>query len=65
MWLAAWRGPDPPQTVHLVEIASFVHDGDERVAEPLSAARGEVLRIVPVGGYPRPLPPDDAAAGRS
>jgi hypothetical protein len=38
--------------------------GDERVAEVLSAARGEVLRIVPVGGYPRPLPPDDAAAGR-
>jgi chorismate mutase len=63
-WLAAWRSPEPPQTVHLVETQSFVRAGDERVAEVLSAARGEVLRIVPVGGYPRPLPPDDAAAGR-
>jgi hypothetical protein len=63
-WLAAWRCPEPPQTVHLVEIESFVDQGDERVADLLSAARGEVLRIVPVGGYPRPLPPDDAAAGR-
>jgi hypothetical protein len=65
VWLAAWRCPDPPQTVHLVEIGSFVQEGDDRVAEVLSAARGEVLRIVPVGGYPRPLPPDDTAAGRS
>ena len=65
VWLAAWRCPDPPQTVHLVEIGSFVQEGDDRVAEVLSAARGEVLRIVPVGSYPRPLPPDDTAAGRS
>jgi chorismate mutase len=65
VWLAAWRCPDPPQAVHLVEIGSFVRQGDERVAEVLGAARGEVLRIVPVGGYPRPLPSDDTAAGRS
>jgi chorismate mutase/prephenate dehydratase len=57
VWLAAWRCPEPPQTVHLVEIGSFIDEGDERVAEFQSAARGEVLRIVPVGGYPRPLPP--------
>jgi chorismate mutase / prephenate dehydratase len=63
-WLAAWRCPEPPQTVHLVEIASFVEQGDERVAELLSTARAEVLRIVPVGGYPRPLPPDDPVAER-
>jgi chorismate mutase / prephenate dehydratase len=63
-WLAAWRSPEPPQTVHLVETPTFIDQGDERVAELLSAARGEVLRIVPVGGYPRPLPPDDPAAGR-
>jgi chorismate mutase / prephenate dehydratase len=56
-WLAAWRCAEPPQTVHLVEIDRFIEAGDERVAEVLSAARGEVLRIVPVGGYPRPLPP--------
>jgi chorismate mutase len=63
-WLAAWRCPEPPQTVHLVEIATFVDQGDERIADLLGAARGEVLRIVPVGGYPRPLPPDDPAAER-
>lgn len=65
VWLAAQRCSDPPQTVHLVEVGCFVHQGDERVAEVLSAARGEVLRIVPVGGYPRPLPSDDTATGRS
>jgi chorismate mutase len=57
-WLAAWRAADAPEAVHLVEIGSFVREGDERVAEVLSAGRGEILRIVPVGGYPRPLPPD-------
>jgi hypothetical protein len=50
--------------VHLVEVGSFVGEGDERLADVLGAARGEVLRIVPLGGYPRPLPPDDTAAGR-
>jgi chorismate mutase len=64
VWLAAWRGSDPPQAVHLVEVGSFVGEGDERLADVLGAARGEVLRIVPLGGYPRPLPPDDTAAGR-
>jgi chorismate mutase/prephenate dehydratase len=58
VWLAAWRAAGAPEAVHLVEIGSFVREGDERVAEVLSAARGEILRIVPVGGYPRPLPPD-------
>jgi chorismate mutase / prephenate dehydratase len=57
VWLAAWRCPEPPQTVHLVEVGGFISVGDEQVAEVLGAARGEVLRIVPVGGYPRPLPP--------
>jgi chorismate mutase / prephenate dehydratase len=65
VWLAAWRGSDPPQAVHLVEVGSFVREGDERLADLLGAARGEVLRIVPLGGYPRPLPPDGTAAGRS
>jgi chorismate mutase len=58
VWLTAWRSPDPPQTVHLVEVGSFIREGDERIALVLGAARGEVLRIAPVGGYPRPLPPD-------
>ncbi len=56
-WLAAWRCAEPPQTVHLVEVDSFIEEGDERIARVLSAARAEVLRIVSVGGYPRPLPP--------
>ncbi len=57
LWLAAWRPPDPTQTVHLVEVGSFVTGGDQRITDVLTSARGEVLRIVPVGGYPRPLPP--------
>ena len=57
VWLAACRCAEPPQTVHLVETDGFVEDGDERLAQVLSAARAEVLRIVPVGGYPRALPP--------
>jgi chorismate mutase / prephenate dehydratase len=58
VWLSASRSSDPPQTVHLVEVGGFIREGDAQVAEVLGAARGEVLRIVPVGGYPRPLPPD-------
>jgi chorismate mutase/prephenate dehydratase len=57
VWLAAWRSTEPPQTVHLVEVDSFIEPGDQRLAQVLSPARAEVLRIVPVGGYPRPLPP--------
>lgn len=57
VWHSAWRSSDPPQTVHLVEVESFVGEGDERLALVLQAARGEVLRIARVGGYPRPLPP--------
>jgi chorismate mutase/prephenate dehydratase len=58
VWLAAGRPPDPTQAaVHLVEVGSLVSEGDQRITDVLTAARGEVLRIVPVGGYPRPLPP--------
>jgi hypothetical protein len=47
--------------VHLVEVSSLVRDGDARVAALRAAAGGEVLRIVAVGGYPRPLSPEEAA----
>jgi chorismate mutase / prephenate dehydratase len=57
-WLAAWRASGAPEAVHLVEVGGFIREGDERVAEVLGAARGEILRIVSVGSYPRPLPPD-------
>jgi hypothetical protein len=54
-WAAAWR-PDPPApALHLVEVEAFVTEGDERLAELQNTARGEILRVVPVGGYARPL----------
>jgi chorismate mutase / prephenate dehydratase len=57
-WAAAWRPPSPPQALHLVEVDGFVADGDSRIADLRKAARGEILRVVPVGGYARPLDPD-------
>jgi chorismate mutase/prephenate dehydratase len=54
-WAAAWR-PDPPTpAVHLVEVDSFVAAADPRLAQAQQAARGEVLRLMPLGGYARPL----------
>ncbi len=60
-WQITWRPADPGQAVHLVEVGSLVRDGDDRLAALQGAAPGEVLRIVAVGGYPRPLPSDQAA----
>jgi chorismate mutase / prephenate dehydratase len=57
-WLATWRPPTPPQALHLIEVAGFADDGDARLAALRQAAKGEVLRIVRVGGYARPLSPD-------
>jgi chorismate mutase / prephenate dehydratase len=54
-WIAAWRPPREPQALHLVEVESLVLDGDDRIGRVRHAGRGEVLRIVPIGGYPRPL----------
>ena len=56
-WAATWR-PDPPApAVHLVEVDSFVAAADPRLGALQQAARGEVLRAIPVGGYARPLSP--------
>jgi chorismate mutase / prephenate dehydratase len=57
-WQITWRPADPGQAVHLVEVGSIVGEGDERLVALQAAAPGEVLRVVAVGGYPRPLPPD-------
>jgi chorismate mutase/prephenate dehydratase len=57
VWLAVWRPANPPQTLHLVEVDGFVDDGDPRIAALRKAAKGEVLRVVRVGGYARPLSP--------
>jgi chorismate mutase/prephenate dehydratase len=57
VWLAVWRPANPPQALHLVEVDGFADDGDPRIAALRKAARGEVLRVVRVGGYARPLGP--------
>jgi chorismate mutase / prephenate dehydratase len=54
-WASTCRPATPAPALHLVEVDSFVGDGDERLAEVHKAARGEILRAVPVGGYARPL----------
>lgn len=55
-WLAAPRTAGLPEALHLVEVDSFVGEGDARLADLLTAVGGEVLRIVRLGSYPRPLP---------
>jgi chorismate mutase / prephenate dehydratase len=54
-WASTCRPPTPAPALHLVEVDTFVGNGDERLAEMLNAARGEILRAVPIGGYARPL----------
>jgi chorismate mutase len=54
-WASTCRPATSAPTLHLVEVDSFVGDGDKRLAEVRRAARGEILRVVPVGGYARPL----------
>jgi len=60
VWAATWRPPSPPQALHLVEVESFAGAGDPRIGKLREAAAGEILRVVPVGGYARPLSPDPA-----
>lgn len=55
VWRAAARPPGEAIALHLVEVPSLVIDGDQRLKTAALASRGEVLRIVPLGGYPRPL----------
>lgn len=61
VWLAASRQPGETYAQHLVETLGFVQDGDDRIGAVLQAGRGEVLRIVPLGSYARPI--TSAAAG--
>lgn len=62
-WSAAWRPPAPPgaPALHLVEVPGFIAEGDVRLDRLLRAGRGEVLRAAPVGGYARPLSPEELA----
>jgi chorismate mutase len=57
MWVAVCRPPSPPQALHLVEVDGFADDGDARISALRKTSKGEVLRVVPVGGYARPLSP--------
>jgi chorismate mutase/prephenate dehydratase len=54
-WASTWRPATPAPVLHLVEVDGFVGDGDARLAEVQKSAQGDVLRVVPVGGYARPL----------
>jgi chorismate mutase / prephenate dehydratase len=54
-WASTWRPAMPAPALHLVEVDSFVGDGDPRLAELQKSAQGELLRVVPVGSYARPL----------
>jgi chorismate mutase / prephenate dehydratase len=62
-WSAAWRPPggQGAPAFHLVEVGGFVPEGEARLGRLLQAARGEVLRAVPVGGYARPLTAEELA----
>jgi chorismate mutase/prephenate dehydratase len=54
-WLALHRSD--LQVLHVAETASLALDGDPRLEQVRNAAPGEILRIVAVGGYPRPIQP--------
>jgi chorismate mutase / prephenate dehydratase len=54
-WLALSRSD--LHVMHVAETASLALDGDPRLEQVQSGARGEILRIVAVGGYPRPVRP--------
>jgi chorismate mutase / prephenate dehydratase len=54
-WASTWRPATPAAALHLVEVDGFVGDGDARLAGMQKSAQGEVLRVVPVGSYARPL----------
>lgn len=54
-WLAAWREPGTAHTQHLIEVDGFIDTGEARLSQAQSAARGEILRLLRVGVYARPL----------
>jgi chorismate mutase len=60
-WIAVRPSSDDAPAVHLVEVDSLVLDGDPRIGALLGGGRGEILRVVPLGGYPRALVADSPA----
>lgn len=47
--------PSGSEVMHLVEVETFVGEGDDRIDGLTHAAPGEILRVASIGGYPRPL----------
>jgi chorismate mutase / prephenate dehydratase len=57
-WVSGSRQPDAVTALYLAEVDGFVADGDRRLPALQKSAGGEVLRVVPLGGYARPLSRD-------
>lgn len=54
-WLACHADAGAGVTRHLVELSAFLDAGDGRLGEALAPARDRLLRVVPLGCYPRPM----------
>lgn len=53
--LVSLREPTEPSALHLIEVDGFVTPGDARLAAILAPMEGRIVRVTPIGGYPRPL----------
>ncbi|MDH3770693.1 MAG: hypothetical protein OET79_06880 [Nitrospirota bacterium] len=49
------KAPSGSEVMHLVEVETFVGEGDDRIDIFSRAASGEILRVRSIGSYPRPL----------
>ena len=54
-WVSGARQPGAASALYLVEVDGFVADGDRRLPALQKSAGGEVLRVVALGGYARPM----------
>ncbi|HEX8373631.1 MAG TPA: chorismate mutase [Geminicoccaceae bacterium] len=54
-WLACHDDGAAAVVRHLVELAGFLDVGDSRLGSALAPVRDRLLRVVPLGCYPRPL----------
>ena len=59
MWLSSLRDEGSPTALHAFEISAFHDHAMPTVDEALACIRAEVLQIVVMGGYPRPLEDDE------
>jgi hypothetical protein len=54
-WLACDDDPAAAVVRHLIELAGFLDAADGRLGLALAPVRDRLLRVVPLGCYPRPL----------